>query len=118
MTFFRSIILIFALVLQAVPAAAVAHGDAQPVCRMDCCDTSTMSCCCAEPAQAPSLPAPASTPPVAGRQLVPITLWTTCVSFLSPEAAVESPSKAHFHERRADMQPHVRLSVLFCSLLN
>lgn len=40
------------------------------------------------------------------------------MSFLPPEAALEESNKALFQKYHADMQLHVRLSVLFCSFLN
>lgn len=38
--------------------------------------------------------------------------------FLPPVAALEESSKVIFQKYHADIQPHVRLSVLFCSFLN
>ncbi|MFN0077169.1 MAG: hypothetical protein ACKVY0_11900 [Prosthecobacter sp.] len=117
MSLLRALFLIIALVVQAWPGAAVVRGDTQPVCGMKCCAPGAVTCCCAEPAQAPALPVPASTPPVTGRELVPAVLWVAFTQFL-PLAPPAEAFKARFHACRADTQPHVRLPVLFCSLLN
>lgn len=116
MEFLRAITLIIALVVQALPVSAVTHGEVrQPKCGMTCCCAAhAMTCCCAEPSQAP--PAPARTPPVTGRELVPSLWWTAVVSLLPQETFTEE-STTRFYTPRGTTQSHVRLSVLFCSIL-
>ena len=116
MQLLRAIILIIALVVQALPVAAVTQGEAPPKCGMACCAAHTMPCCCAAPAQTPLPPAPVSTPPVTGREMIPATLWVAFTPFLPLETAT-AEATTRFHERRADTQPHVRLPVLFCAIL-
>ncbi len=120
MQLLHAVILIFVLLAQALPVSAVAREDAPPVCGMKCCDPGATVCCCAGPTDAPSSPAPASTPPVTGRDLVPQPLWVAWsggVNFL-PVAAVADAATQRCGDQRALAAPHVRLPVLFCSLLN
>ncbi len=116
MRLLRAIILIIVLVAQALPVPAVALGEVQPKCGMTCCAAQKMFCCCAEPAQAPVQPAPASTPPVTGRELVPVTLWLAFMSFPQLETSTEVAS-AWVRDRSADTRPHVRLPVMYCAIL-
>ncbi|MFZ2282079.1 MAG: hypothetical protein WAW39_30065 [Prosthecobacter sp.] len=112
----RTIILIITLVVQALPVPAVALEDVYPLCRMPCCDTHTTTCCCAEPVQAPVPPAPVSTPPGTGREMIPAVLWVTFTPLLPLETPT-AEATTRLHERRADTQPHVRLPMLFCAIL-
>ncbi|OYW71313.1 MAG: hypothetical protein B7Z37_28140 [Verrucomicrobia bacterium 12-59-8] len=109
MNLLRTIILIITLVVQALPVPAVALEDVYPLCRMPCCDTHTTTCCCAEPA-------PVSTPPVTGREMIPAALWVPFTPLLPLETPT-AEATTRLHERRADTQPHVRLQVLFCAIL-
>ena len=116
MSLVRAISLIIALLVQALPVSVWAQDDAPPHCGMGCCDVGAKSCCCAEPAQAPAEPAPASAPPITGRELLPALLWHEQTPFHPLEvASVET--EARCDERRAHPEPHVRLAVLHCSML-
>ncbi len=119
MALFRSIILIIALVAQALPVSLVAQGDVKPVCSMKCCEPGAKICCCAGPQDVPSSPAPASTPPVTGRDLVPQPVWIAWTNEFSclPVEAAASVSRTMSGDHRALAVPHVRLPVLFCSIL-
>ena len=119
MTLLRSIILIFALLAQALPVSLVAMGDVKPVCDMKCCDPGATICCCAGPQEVPSSPAPASTPPVTGRDLVPPPLWVVWTSGLNflPVETNAGAARQRGGDHRALAAPHVRLPVLFCSIL-
>jgi hypothetical protein len=116
MPLFRSLILILALLVQIMPVASVPQGDEPTMCLMKCCTSAHTACCCAEPAQAPALPAPASLPSVTGREMLPATLWTASTPLLpqAPATVVVSPT---FYSCRAGTHLHVRLVVLFCAIL-
>lgn len=116
MPLLRAIIFIIALMVQALPVAVVAQDEAQPKCGMSCCAALATTCSCSKPTEAPALPAPASTAPVTGRELVPATLWVAFTHFLPLETPTKEPN-ARLHAFGADTQPPVRLSVLFRAIL-
>lgn len=120
MTILRSIIIIIALVAQALPVSLLVAGEAvKPVCGMKCCEPGAKICCCAGPQDVPSSPAPASTPPVTGRDLVPQPVWIAWTNEFSclPVEAAASESRTLSDDHGTLAAPHVRLPVLFCSIL-
>lgn len=116
MPLLRSLTLILALLVQIMPVAAVPQGDEPPMCLMKCCTSEHTACCCAEPAQVPALPAPASLPSVTGREMLPTTLWTASTPLL-PQAPATVAAAPTFHACREGTHLHVRLAVLFRSIL-
>ncbi|TDU81031.1 hypothetical protein EI77_00333 [Prosthecobacter fusiformis] len=121
---FRSLILFIALLAQALPVFTVAREVDTPACSMSCCATVAKleadTCGCVEAPDSPSLPAPANTPPAHSRDLLAQPLWTALAEPFTlsfpPRNATVSPVW-YRHEPQALTQPHVRLPVLFCSLL-
>lgn len=121
MTLLRSIILIFALLAQALPVQAMRHVDEPAYCGMSCCAAlaaAEMSACgCAEP----SAPAePANVPPASGRERVPQLVWVSLEDVQFATRSAISLEKTQVRLVASDLlrQPQVRLAVLFCSLLN
>jgi len=121
MTLLRSIVLIFALLAQSWPAQAMLSVNEPAACGMGCCAalaTAEMSACgCAES----SAPAePASVPPASGRERVPQVVWMSFedVRSATRPAMSQEKAKARWSESDGPNLPHVRLVVLFCSLLN
>lgn len=121
MTLLRSIVLIFALLAQVWPAQAMPRVNEAAACGMGCCaalaEAEMSACGCAEP----SAPAePTSVPPAGGREQVPQVFWATAEevkpTMRSPRSLDEGMSRSA--ERDSSGLPHVRLAVLFCSLLN
>ncbi|MES2595379.1 MAG: hypothetical protein V4662_08595 [Verrucomicrobiota bacterium] len=123
MTLLRSIVLIFALLAQAMPVQAMMCGGQEPVtCEMGCCAAVAASerdaCSCAGDTSAPAKPL--NTPPASSREIVPQVVWTMIEempSLASVSVDLEKKS-ARFIQRQLTVQPHVRLPVLFCSFLN
>lgn len=109
----RVIPLIVALLVQALPATAVAL-DVQPKCDMTCCAERVMPCCCAESEQAP-VPAPMSTLPATVRDIIPMT-WRVFTAVFPWKIYYAEPA-AGFDTCVVVTQPHVRLPVLFRSIL-
>lgn len=122
MTLLRSIILIFAVLAQAMPVQAMMRGAKQPVtCEMGCCAavaaTEMDACACADT----SAPAkPRNTPPANGRDLVPQVVWTMIEEMPSLTGVSMDLEKKRERLTGRDLatRPHVRLPVLFCSFLN
>jgi|GEM_PF-1206289 len=120
----RVITLIIALLVQAMPVALMAHGSATPGCEMSCCawmqKAGLDDCGCVEAPVDNTSPAPASTPPASGRDLLAQPHWVALCEelflFKNPTPASPPPSAIQ-HEQRVSTQPHVRLPVLFCSFL-
>lgn len=135
MPLFRTFFLIIALWVQALPAslagAWVKDAAAEEKCSMSCCAwmqakekesqaaaATTSDCGCIEaPVSQHHIPAPANTPPVSSREILPVLFWTALnTAFVIPEIpAVQSPQ--FWPARNEKRQPHVRLPVLFCSFL-
>ncbi len=122
MTLLRSIVLIFAVLAQAMPVQAMMRGAQEPVtCEMGCCAavaaTEMDACACADT----SAPAkPLNTPPATGREIVPQVVWTLVAEaplMTRPVKHLEKEGSC-FIQRDLTAQPHVRLPVLFCSFLN
>ncbi|HQW28697.1 MAG: hypothetical protein KA152_13315 [Verrucomicrobiales bacterium] len=112
-----AIILVFALLNQALPLSVNACGEAEPECRMRCCcDTGASGCPCAESPGTSDRSLPVNTPPVTGRELVPQIVWVAFTHYLPVESAMEE-SMVWLNERPADTRMNVRLAVLFCSIL-
>lgn len=115
MPLLRAIFLITALLAQALPVSVSAQEETKMVCGMPCCAVAA-ACCCAEPSPEPSLPAPASVPPMTGRQLVPAAVWTEFVPLAVFEVRELEP-KVLYHEHDVSTLSQVRLPVLFCSFV-
>lgn len=117
---FRSIILIFALLVQALPATMlVAQAEETKICQMKCCQVQVISCCCIEAPEAPLLPAPVNTPPASGRELLPATTWVVwhLPLYFLPAPLTAEKQPVSFVEQNVSPQSHVRLPVLLCSIL-
>jgi hypothetical protein len=121
MTLLRSIIVFFALLSQAVPAQAMLRVSEAPQCQMSCCASlalAEMSVCGCGTASVPTEPTQA--PPASGRELLPQVVWSVAHE-LGIGLRATTPDQAgpgRFLEGTPAAQPHVRLSVLFCSFLN
>jgi hypothetical protein len=121
MTLLRSIIVLFALLSQAVPAQAMLRVSEAPPCQMSCCASlalAEMSVCGCGTASVPTEPTQA--PPASGRELLPQVVWSVAHE-LGIGLRVTTPDQAgtgRFLEGAPAAQPHVRLAVLFCSFLN
>jgi hypothetical protein len=117
---FRSIILIFALLVQALPATMmVAQTEETKVCQMACCQAQTLTCCCIEAPDAPTQPAPANTPPATGRELLPSSTWVIAhlPLYFLPVPLTAEKQQVSFVLPDEHPQSHVRLPVLLCSIL-
>jgi len=121
MTLLRSIIVLFALLSQAVPAHAMLRMPKVTQCQMSCCASLNFiemsGCGCGH---APTPVEPTQAPQGNGREVVPQVVWS-----VSHETGIglraTTPNQAgagRFLEGAPPAQPHVRLSVLFCSFLN
>ncbi len=125
MPLFRSILLIFALLVQALPVAALSHEEAADLCSMSCCASvrqlEPADCGCIEAPVSSSTPAPASPSPASSRDLLSQPQWVLLSEALQLSTAASTrtlPAASRLHlEAPALTQPHVRLPVLFCSFL-
>lgn len=121
----RSILLIFALLVQALPVAALSHDEAVETCSMSCCATvrqmQSPDCGCIEAPVSSPTPAPASPTPASSRDLLAQPQWvllSEALHLATTASARTLPVASRFHlEAPALTQPHVRLPVLFCSFL-
>lgn len=119
----RLLFILLALLAQAWPVqAGMLGGGPQPACEMGCCaamaESGRNSCGCLEepgtvPA-GPALPAPAD-----HRQILPQVVWRQIEPLVAPRPSLDlstkNPRDTNAGETRT---PHVRRSVLHCSLLN
>jgi hypothetical protein len=121
MTLLRTIVVLFALLAQAWPAQAMLRETAVKKCGMSCCasleETDMAACGCT---LSPVPAEPAQVPPASGRELMQQVVWV-----VSHESKLSARPPRNLDEDGAlsseldfVKQPHVRLSVLFCSLLN
>lgn len=126
MQLFRSILLIFALLVQAMPVtwAAALSSQEEEACPMSCCawiQKAAMAdngCGCMGSSSEIPKPAPVQTPPVSGRDLVPTPLWLpVALEFTLPAVPTVQPPQLAWAETQVSPQLHVRLPVLFCSFL-
>lgn len=124
MSLLRSITLIFALLVQAMPVQALMlRADAPAACTMGCCAAVSQSevetCSCSE---APAPGKPLNVPPASGRELVPQVVWMILQEApqvtRSPRALNDGTQQLRFRERALARQPQVRLSLLNCSWQN
>lgn len=124
MTLLRSITLIFALLVQALPVQALMlRADEPAACTMGCCaalaQTEAEACSCSD---APAPGKPLNVPPAGGRELVPQVVWMILQEAPQvarpPTSLKGGGSHFSFMERDLARQPHVRLSLLHCSFLN
>ncbi len=128
MTFARLLLTVIALLAQVIPGALLARNpvvtsDAE--CSMSCCaglaqTTAADVCHCAPAPSAPAHPAPATPPPASGRDLLPQIVWAEAQAFTLPAVMADDLARRGFfaaREARANVVPHVRLAVLFCSFL-
>lgn len=125
MPLFRSILLIFALLVQALPVAALSYGEEMETCSMSCCATvrqmESPDCGCIKAPVSSSTPTPASPAPASSRDLLSQPQWVLLSEALQLSTAASTrtlPVASRLHlEAPALTQPHVRLPVLFCSFL-
>lgn len=124
MTLLRSITLIFALLVQALPVQALMlRVDEPAACTMGCCaalaQTEAEACSCSE---APAPGKPLNVPPASGREFVPQVVWMILQEApqvaRSPRALNDGTQQLRYLERALARQPHVRLTLLHCSFLN
>lgn len=121
MTILRSIIVLVALLSQAVPVQAMLQGPKAKKCQMSCCASlaaAEMSVCGCANDSVPSEPTQA--PQGSSRELVQQVIWSVAHE-PGIDLRVASPDQlclGRFLESASPLQPHVRLSVLFCSFLN
>ena len=131
MQYFRSIVLVVAVLIQTVSGSvglrAMTAGEKEPACPMECCagiqeteqgnaNASTCACSAAPTEQAPAVPA--SLPPHAGRDIVPVVYWKAQESiFQAPLPAIEPQKEFAIADAHELATPHVRLPVLFCAIL-
>lgn len=129
----RSIILCIAVLFQALPGAvglhalAVANEMKAPECEMDCCAWMRQeaelrdSCMCSPTPEEPQQPTtPATLPPLAGRDIVPVVYWKSAQESAFPISAPAATPQVLCRgasETQDLATPHVRLPVLFCAIL-
>jgi hypothetical protein len=133
MRHFRSIVLIFAVLLQALPGAVglrtmtMTTAKHAPTCAMDCCasmqgqdqqEADSNTCACAPTSEQPQPTAPPTIPSQSTRDVIPVVYWKAQEDTLQPAAPL-SELQSHFTLTDASEQatPHVRLPVLFCAIL-
>lgn len=126
MNFLRTITLLFALMAQALPAALIQRAEQPVPCTMSCCEAEVTvlqisACGCMSAPESVPQRAPAQTPPATpGRDQAFQTQWIPLIEdFLFKSAEITSSVVAHpfSPESIHTAQPHVRLTVLFCSFL-
>lgn len=121
MSLLRSIVLIFALLAQALPVQAMMRVNEPKNCAMGCCawlaEAGISECGC-EKTSKPT--APAKAPPASGREWGPQVVWAAsdAVKCATRPPKSLSAAKSHFIECMTTKPPQVRLTVLFCSFLN
>lgn len=116
-------LMMLVLLMQSAPLIIVASPQEEK-CQMACCawleQAGMADCVCAEPSL-PSQNLPASLPPVSeGRSFIPQVVWTELSQDFhfppfqaKPTGCTIRPAEAE----HAITRPHVRLSVLLCSML-
>ncbi|MEN3939794.1 hypothetical protein WJU23_00750 [Prosthecobacter sp. SYSU 5D2] len=120
----RSLILFIALLAQALPVPAMMRDEAEPVCSMSCCAVvaamEAEGCGCVDAPVHDTAPAPVQAPSGSGRELLAQPQWSVQAEALALSTRKITEPET-FHMPRQDpgalTQPHVRLPVLFCSLL-
>lgn len=121
MTLLRFIVALVVLLAQAMPAQAMLRENTAAKCEMGCCawlaEAGTDSCDCTESSQPTT---PADLPPAGVRQLMVQVVWADAHErgFSVPPPLSLNESDMRLMARDLLKQPHVRLQVLFCSLLN
>lgn len=135
MRHFRSIVLILAVLLQALPGAVglramtMTTAKHAPKCAMDCCASiqeqdqqeatnGSSTCACAPTSEQQQPTAPPTIPSQSTRDVIPVVYWKAQEDILRPVAPISEP-QLHFTLTDASEQatPHVRLPVLFCAIL-
>ncbi len=129
MQYFRSIVLAMAVLIQtasgSVGLRAMTAGGNESACLMECCawiqemeQESASACACSSTPVEQAPAAPASLPPLAGRDIVPVVYWKAQESiFQAPLPALESEKEFAIADALELTSPHVRLPVLFCAIL-
>ena len=130
MRHFRSIVLIFAILLQALPGAvglrAMGMSTAAEAakCDMDCCawiqelEQQEADSCTCSPASEEQLPTTPPIPSQSTRDVVPALYWKAQEEALQPAAPINEPSSTFAMTDAQELAtPHVRLPVLFCAIL-
>lgn len=104
---------------QAAPACGGKTSGVHACCAQLVEEQGVGACHCAETPSAPSQPEPAVPLPNQGREMVPQQMWSLLTELV---ILVPSDADAPLALSRLDTcsplaQPHVRLTVLFCSFL-
>ncbi|RBP44203.1 hypothetical protein DES53_10422 [Roseimicrobium gellanilyticum] len=129
MRHFRSIVLIIAVLLQALPGAVGLRAmgmaaEATPKCEMDCCawvqqvEQEENTCACAPATEQQQPTAPPTIPSQSARDVIPVVYWKAQEDILQPAAPISEPQSSFVTTDASEKAtPHVRLSVLFCAIL-
>jgi hypothetical protein len=133
---FRSIVLIFAVLLQALPGAVGLRAMTMtakhaPKCTMDCCawiqeveqqqqeaNSNSNSCACAPTSEQQQPTTPPSLPSQSTRDVIPAVYWKAQEDVPQPAAPLSEPQSGFVMTDASEQTtPHVRLPVLFCAIL-
>lgn len=120
---FQMCLMVLVLLMQTVPLVVMA-GPQEEKCQMACCmaQAALSDCSCVDEPSAPekNLPAPLL-PAAEGRGFIPQVVWTELPqdfrSFAFQARQTGGTIRPHADERASTSSRHVRLSVLFCSML-
>lgn len=129
MRHFRSIVLIIAVLLQALPGAVGLRAmgvttEPVPNCEMDCCawiqemEQEEDSCACS-PVSGEQIPtAPPTIPSQSTRDVIPVVSWKAQEDVLQAVPLLSEPQSSFAMTDAQELAtPHVRLPVLFCAIL-
>ena len=134
MRHFRSIVLIFAVLLQALPGAVglramtMTTAKHAPTCAMDCCAwiqeqeqheaAAADTCACAPTSEQQQPATPPSLPSQSTRDVIPVVYWKAQEEVPQPVAPLSEPQSSFVMTDASEQAtPHVRLPVLFCAIL-
>jgi hypothetical protein len=129
MRHFRSIVLIIAVLLQALPGAVGLRAmgvtaESGPKCAMDCCawihemEQEENTCACAPTSEQQQPATPPTVPSQSARDVIPLVYWKAQEDVLQSAALLSEPQASFVMTDASEMAtPHVRLSVLFCAIL-
>jgi hypothetical protein len=129
MSHFRSIALIIAVLLQALPGvvglrAMGMPAEPAPSCEMECCawiqelEQEQNTCACSPASQEQSPATSPTIPSQSTRDVIPVVYWKAQEDVLQSQAPVSQPqSGLVMADASEKATPHVRLPVLFCAIL-